>query len=157
MTIFAVMVAVVSIWEYPQTLAKRPQVANRFGMVATTCDEEEPASVPAEGVAGHPLVLSGRNVGWDQARVFRITALGDDEYEFFQSHGDTRGVKIERLLNVAAVSIDRQTVSPTNRIDIAVVGKTAKSGWGAPSYVSFAVLDENAPYCDPTLVLKPVR
>lgn len=93
----------------------------------------------------------------DRARVFRITALGDDEYEFFQSHGDTRGVKIERLLNVAAVSIDRQTVSPTNRIDIAVVGKTAKSGWGAPSYVSFAVLDENAPYCDPTLVLKPVR
>ena len=417
MTIFAVMVAVVSIWEYPQALAKRPQVANRFGMVATTCDEEAPVSVPAKGVAGHPLVLSGRNVGWnraagcfvakielkdgpdgnsgdlyvnrdgkhsainceefpgltpvafdqeaqshqvhmsfpnmlfpyptfgnsslsfqnspmwrslprammtgcrgllplmeklylsnqvwvypsagdtppvgtngdvfasiapywlttagrswsdlpylkaaleasrsldpavkreivrrgllaptiqtlirkslkgvateadyltsaahptalppdgldlqrlvgkaealtakaipplakikleavrilgesraegeltyatdyacavvlrskDRARVFRITALGDDEYEFFQSHGDTRGVKIERLLNVAAVSIDRQTLTPTNRIDIAVVGKTAMSGWGAPSYVSFAAVDEAADYCDPLL------
>ena len=73
MTIFAVMVAVVSIWEYPQALAKRPQVANRFGMVATTCDEEEPASVPA------------------------------------------------------------------------------KDGWGASGYVSFAVVDEVADYCDQLL------
>lgn len=90
----------------------------------------------------------------DRARCFRISAVGDDEYEFFQSHGDPKAVKIERVLDVAAISIDRSLVTPTNRVDIAVVAKTAKSGWGAPSYVSFAVIDEKAPYCDPVLVLR---
>lgn len=92
----------------------------------------------------------------DRFRVFRIKAMGDDEYEFVQTHGDTNAVvKIERVLNMAAISLNRAFITPTNRVDITVVGKTEKSGWGAPSYVSFAVIDEKAPYCDPTLVIRP--
>lgn len=93
----------------------------------------------------------------DKVRIFRITIEGDDDYKVFVSHGDERAVKIERLLNIAALSIKRDYITHDNRLDIAVVGKTAKSGWGAPSYVSFAVLDEKAPYCDPALVLQKVE
>ena len=48
-------------------------------------------------------------------------------------------------------------MSVTNRIDIGVFGRNADTGWGAPSYVSFAVVDPSAPYSDPVLTpLGPV-
>ena len=40
-----------------------------------------------------------------------------------------------------------------NRIDITVVGRNPGTGWGAPSYVSFAVMDPSAPYSDPALTV----
>ena len=39
--------------------------------------------------------------------------------------------------------------------DVAVFAKNAKSGWGAPSFVSFAVVDPAAPYSDPVLTPPP--
>ena len=52
---------------------------------------------------------------------------------------------------VADLEIDRSLMSVTNRIDIGVFGRNDGTGWGAPSYVSFAVVDPSAPYSDPVL------
>ena len=46
-------------------------------------------------------------------------------------------------------------MSPTNRVDIAVFGRNPGTGWGAPSYVSFARMDPDAPYSDPILTPRP--
>ena len=85
-------------------------------------------------------------------RTFVIKAKGADEYAFVQTHGDAAGAKVERLSDDSArVTVFRSAVSPTNRIDVTVVGRSAKTGWGAPSYVSFARMDPAAPYSDPAL------
>jgi len=133
------------------TVDKIPPLA-RFRLEMVHVLGEKPAPGEVTYVTDYAAGIVLRSP--DRVRIFRITALGDDEYEIFQSHGDPRAVKFERLLNTAAVTIDRVGVTPDNRIDIAVVGKTEKSGWGAPSYVSFAVLDEKAGYCDPLLMMK---
>ena len=89
-------------------------------------------------------------------RVFTIFAQGAEEFAFVQTHGTGVDVEIEKLKpNVAKVTIDRRGMSPTNRVDITVVGRNAKTGWGAPSYVSFARMDPAAPYSDPALTLRP--
>lgn len=49
------------------------------------------------------------------------------------------------------VMIDRIGLSPTQRVDIAIVGRNPGTGWGAPSYVSFARMDAASPYSDPIL------
>ena len=92
----------------------------------------------------------------DEVREFVLSAKGAQEYAFAQTHGDGVDVKIERLRpDAVKVTIDRRGMSPTNRVDITVVGRTAKSGWGAPSYVSFARMDPRAPYSDPALTVLP--
>ena len=92
----------------------------------------------------------------DGVREFIISAKGAEEYAFVQTHGRDVGVKIERLRpDAAKVTIDRRGMSPTNRVDITVVGRNAKTGWGAPSYVSFARMDPCAPYSDPVLTILP--
>ena len=88
----------------------------------------------------------------DRVRTCIIAATGASEFRFFQSHGLEVEVKIEPLgPNVAKVIIDRTGLSPTQRVDIAVVGRKPGTGWGAPSYVSFARMDPAAPYSDPVL------
>ncbi len=88
----------------------------------------------------------------DSARTFTIAAAGADEFRFVQTHGEP--VEIERVRpNEVKVSLQKEKVSPTNRVDIAVFGRNEGTGFGAPSYVSFASLDGEAPYVDP--VLKP--
>ena len=72
MIAFVLLVAVASIWDYPQTLAKRPLVVNRMGMVATTCDDEPPAARPAFAVSGRPLQLTDANV----TGILTSTAFG---------------------------------------------------------------------------------
>ena len=57
--------------------------------------------------------------------------------------------------NVAKVTIGRNGLSPTNRVDITVVARSKGTGWGAPSYVSFARMDPAAPYSDPALTILP--
>ena len=57
--------------------------------------------------------------------------------------------------NVAKVTINRKGLSPTNRVDIAVVARNKGTGWGAPSYVSFSRMDPSAPYSDPALTPLP--
>ena len=92
----------------------------------------------------------------DEVCEFWITARGAEEFAFVQTHGEGVEVKIERMgTDAAKVVIRRRGLSPTNRVDIAVFGRNAKTGWGAPSYVSFARMDPAAPYSDPALTVLP--
>ena len=92
----------------------------------------------------------------DEVREFFISAKGAEEYEFVKTHGAGVDVKIERMRpDAVKVTIDRRGMSPTNRVDITVVGRNAGTGWGAPSYVSFARMDPSAPYSDPVLTVLP--
>jgi len=92
----------------------------------------------------------------EETRTFRIVAKGAFEFEFVQTHGSGVGVKIEKDGNDAAtVTITRRELSPTRRLDIMVCGRNPGTGWGAPSYVSFARMDATAPYSDPVLTPLP--
>ena len=92
----------------------------------------------------------------DEVREFLIRAKGAEEYEFVKTHGEGVDVRIERMRpDAVKVTINRRGMSPTNRVDITVVGRNAGTGWGAPSYVSFARMDSSAPYSDPVLTVLP--
>ena len=88
----------------------------------------------------------------EQERVFAISAKGADEYAFAVVHDDLKAASLSRLSHdTAIVTLDKSKMSPTNRVDVAVFGKERKTAWGAPSYISFAVVDPSAPYSDPVL------
>ena len=53
---------------------------------------------------------------------------------------------------VARITIRRDALSPTNRVDVAVFARGKDTDWGAPAFVSFAVIDPSAPYSDPFLL-----
>lgn len=90
----------------------------------------------------------------DDVREFVIRASGAEEYAFVQTHGTGVKAVIERIRpDAAKVTIAKKHLSPTNRIDITVVGRNGATGWGAPSYVSFARMDPSAPYSDPALTV----
>lgn len=94
----------------------------------------------------------------DRIRKFRLVAKGAAEFEFSVLRG-AGAVKLRKapFKGVADLEIDRSLMSVTNRIDIGVFGRNPGTGWGAPSYVSFAVVDPAAPYSDPALTpLGPV-
>ena len=94
----------------------------------------------------------------EQIRQFTITARGAEAFSAAVTHGDAggEGVRISTVRpNVFIVTVDKSVLSPTNRVDITVVGRNAKTGWGAPSYVSFARMDPGAPYSDPALTVLP--
>ena len=111
----------------------------------------------------HPELTYASAFAWafvlradDEVREFFISAKGAEEFAFVQTHGAGVDVKIERVKpNVAKVTIGRRGLSPTNRVDITVCGRNAGTGWGAPSYVSFARMDPAAPYSDPALTILP--
>jgi hypothetical protein len=85
-------------------------------------------------------------------RTFTVRATGGEVLAFAAVHGPKEAVSIVREGDDRArVTIDRAALSPTNRVDVAVFAKTHSSGWGAPAFVSFAVLDGDAPYVDPVL------
>ena len=65
---------------------------------------------------------------------------------------------IERLAaDGFKVTVDRTKLTPTNRLDIAVFAKGKATSWGAPSFVSFAIVDSAADYADPVLLgINPV-
>lgn len=88
----------------------------------------------------------------DASRVFEISAQGASEYAFVQTHGPSKGVVVQRVGDGAArVIVAPSALSPTNRVDVTVCGRNPGTGWGAPSYVSFARMDPSAPYSDPVL------
>ena len=92
----------------------------------------------------------------DESRNFVLSSKGADEFAFVQTHGTGVDVKMEFPHgNVAKVTIGRKGLSPTNRVDIAVFARNKGTGWGAPSYVSFARMDPSAPYSDPALTPQP--
>jgi hypothetical protein len=85
-------------------------------------------------------------------RFFTVAAKGASEFAFAVVHDDLGAAKLERLSHdTALVTLDKSRMSPTNRVDVAVFGKERSTGWGAPSYISFAVVDPTAPYSDPVL------
>lgn len=88
----------------------------------------------------------------EETRSFTIQAFGAQEFAFVQVHGDENAVKIEKLApSLVKVTIKKSLIPVNNRVDIAVMGKTADSTFGAPSFVSFATVDPEAPYSDPFL------
>ena len=94
----------------------------------------------------------------ERIRQFTITARGAEAFSATVTHGDDGGggVRISTVRpDVFMVTIDGTALSPTNRVDITVVGRNAKTGWGAPSYISFARMDPSAPYSDPALTVLP--
>ena len=95
----------------------------------------------------------------DKVRKFRLVAKGADEIEFSVLRGGNAAKLLKApFKGVADLEIDRSEMSVTNRVDIGVFGRNAGTGWGAPSYVSFAVVDPAAPYSDPVLTpLGPVQ
>lgn len=87
-------------------------------------------------------------------RMFTIEAksIPGCEFNFSCVHDDLGAARVERIgADSALVTIDRTKMSPTNRVDIAVFAKKKDTGWGAPSFISFAVVDPSAPYSDPAL------
>lgn len=95
----------------------------------------------------------------DKVRKFRLVAKGAEEFEFSVLRGGNAAKLSKAPFNgVMDLEIDRSKMSVSNRVDIGVFGKNAGTGWGAPSYVSFAVVDPSAPYSDPVLTpLGPVQ
>jgi len=88
----------------------------------------------------------------DTNRAFTVTAKGSQEYEFAIVHDEKGAAKLKRLApDAAEISIDKTRLSTTNRVDLAVFGRNRGTAWGAPSFVSFAVVDPNAEYSDPAL------
>lgn len=88
----------------------------------------------------------------ETSRGFAVVAAGGDEYTFAAVHDERGAAKIERTApNAAKITIDKTLMSPTNRVDVAVFARRRGTGWGAPSFVSFAVVDPSAPYSDPVL------
>ena len=85
-------------------------------------------------------------------RSFTVTAKGADDFAFAVVHDDLGAARVERLAHeTALITLDKSKMSPTNRVDVAVFGKGRATAHGAPSYISFAVVDASAPYSDPVL------
>ena len=85
-------------------------------------------------------------------RVFFVKAVGGSEYAFAAVHDEKGLATVEKVSpDTAKVVIDRTGLTVTNRIDVAVFAKSPTSSWGAPSFVSFAIVDPKAEYSDPAL------
>ena len=110
-------------------------------------------------VGGLPELTYGSAFAWafvlrtdEPERTFFIAAKGAAEFAFVQTHGEGTDVRIERMKpDLAKVTVGLRGLSPTNRVDVMVCGRNPGTGWGAPSYVSFARMDPTAPYSDPIL------
>lgn len=86
-------------------------------------------------------------------REFFIKASGAKEFAFVCVHGEC---DIMRVGNTTAqVTVRKENLSPTNRVDVAVFGRNPGTDWGAPSFISFSAVDPSAPYSDPFLTPKP--
>ena len=119
------------------------------------------AMTPVREKPVHPELTYASAFAWafvlraeEERREFLVTARGAKEYAFVQTHGKDVDVKIERVRpDAAKVTIDRRGLNPTNRVDIMVCGRNPGTGWGAPSYVSFARMNPGDPSSDPALTV----
>lgn len=149
---------------FPQ---KGLDLARLKSMSAALTEDAVPPIAPLKGVAfigngGKPFPGEITYAGMfacaivlrspETTRDFAIVASGDDEYAFAAVHDERGAAKVVHTApNAAKVTIDKTLMSPTNRVDVAVFARRQGSGWGAPSFVSFAVVDPSAPYSDPVL------
>ena len=157
----------VSVRAHPTALPRDGVDTNRLmkAAAALTAAEIPPIvpvaveALPPKAAPSHPELTYRSGFAWayvlrseDVKRVFTIRAAGAAEYRFVKTHGIGVDVKIEPIgKDSARVTIDRTGMSPVNRVDISVFGRNSGTGWGAPSYVSFARMDPAAPYSDPVL------
>lgn len=119
-------------------------------------------TAPCAGAPTAPELLYGTAFAWayvirtdDAQRSFYVSAKGATEFAFVKTHGDGVETTIRRISSsIAKVTVDCRALSPTCRVDIAVFGRNPRTGWGAPSYVSFARMDAAAPYSDPALTIR---
>ncbi len=89
----------------------------------------------------------------DEKRSFALVVDGASEVAYRIVHDPACAATVKEQKGAAAlVEIDRTRLSGTARIDLAVFGRNPGTGWGAPTYVSFSVVDMDAPYHDPALV-----
>ncbi len=136
------------------TLAQVPPVA----IIAGAFPEQKAAVAPG----ALPELTYATACAWAfvlrspaEKRAFVVKAAGGAEYEFAAVHNGAAAC-LERLApDAVRITLDRSRMSPTNRVDLAVFARTGKSLWSAPSFVSFAVVDPDAPYSDP--VLTPMK
>ena len=125
-------------------------------LVPVAVAAEEPAQKAAQPELTYATAFAWAYVlrANDERRTFLVSARGAQEFAFVQTHGAASAATIERVKpDAARVTIRRSGLSPTNRVDVAVFGRNAQTGWGAPSYVSFARMDPSAPYSDPALTV----
>ena len=89
----------------------------------------------------------------DAERTFAFAVEGAEEVAYRIVHDPLGAAKVKEQKGVAAlVMVDRRKLKGTARVDLAVFGRNSGTGWGAPTYVSFSVIDTDAPYHDPVLV-----
>lgn len=89
----------------------------------------------------------------DDERTFDFAFEGAPEIACRIVHDPAGAAKIAEQKNGAVrLVIDRTKLKGTARVDLAAFGRASGTGWGAPAYVSFAVVDADAPYYDPALV-----
>lgn len=132
-----------------------PPVANILGIGSQAV--LEPSDVP-EMLYATPCAAALVLRSPDTLRSFAIRAVGGAELAFAAVHGLEGAAKIERIRpDSAVVKLDRLKMTPTNRVDVAIFARNPGTQWGAPSFVSFAVVDPSAPYSDPLLIPKEPR
>ena len=89
----------------------------------------------------------------DDERTFDFAFEGAPEIVCRIVHDPAGAAKIaEQKGGAVRLVIDRTKLRGTARVDLAAFGRSPGTGWGAPAYVSFAVVDADAPYYDPALV-----
>lgn len=94
----------------------------------------------------------------DTNRVFAVAAVPAPgvRHAFAVVHDPGGAARIASVRESSAkIFIDKTKMSPVKRVDVAVFAKKGDSPWGAPSFVSFAVVDPSAPYSDPVLADPP--
>ena len=92
----------------------------------------------------------------DAKRTFALSVAGAEEFAFRIVHDPLGAGQIKEQKGAGAlVEIDRSKLKGTARVDLAAFGRNKGTAWGAPSFVSFSVLDLDAPYYDPTLAPIP--
>ena len=91
----------------------------------------------------------------DDERTFDFAFSGADEIECRVVHDPLGAAKVvEQKGGAVRLAIDRTKLKGTARVDLAAFGRGKGTGWGAPAYVSFSIVDTEAPYYDPALVPK---
>lgn len=129
-----------------------PPVANIVGIGSQPV--LEPSEVP-EMLYATPCAAALVLRSPDTLRSFAIRASGGAEYAFAAVHGLEGAARVEQVRpDSAIVKLDRLKMTPTNRVDVAVFARNPGTQWGAPAFVSFAVVDPSAPYADPLLIPK---
>ena len=152
---------------HPTALPPNGLDLNRLKALAATLRPEEIPPLAAVAVKPRPVAVPpvwpeltyATAFAWayvlradETERSSTVSAKGADDFAFAVVHDDLGAARVERLSHeTALITLDKRRMSPTNRVDLAVFGKGRATAYGAPSYISFAVVDSSAPYSDPFL------